>query len=238
MKRVVAMLSVVALIGCGTAQKKPPPIEAPSREQGPTEAGSGARAAKGAVGGAAVGAGMCLSLIPIGLFGGGPLGLIMVPVAVACLPVGAVAGAMIGGTAGAVSDAARSNRASTSQIVPHAAPSAEDSAWKLIGRLLNNEAIPAGTLHFASAHSKSENQPAIKLLVDFDNPSERGERSYMAYATVSCQHGSLSFHSRETYSEWGANGWRITSEFRDDGALLVIDKANQVFPQVFQQACE
>lgn len=236
MKRIVAALAAVALIGCGTAQKKPDSADVPKQEPTGTENAAGSRAAKGAVGGAAIGAVGCLSLIPMGLFGG-PLGLVMVPVAIACVPVGVVAGAVVGGTAVAVSDATRRGTPSTAHAGTHD-PSSDYSAWKPIGRLAKNDAIPAGTLHFSNALRTAQNKPAVRLLVDFDERSERGERSYMAYATVSCQNGALSFYSRATYSEWGGNGWRVTSEFRDDGALFVIDKANDAFPQVFQQACE
>jgi hypothetical protein len=103
MRRITVALSVTALIGCGTAQKTPEvAADPPKKEERTDQGGTGGRVAKGAVGGAAFGALMCLGIAPAGLPVGGVGAIGSVLASLVCLPFGLVAGAVTGGTVAAV----------------------------------------------------------------------------------------------------------------------------------------
>lgn len=226
-RSLVAALVLIAFAGCGTAQKKP---ESEPKAAASSDAGS--RAAKGAAGGAALGAVGCLSLIPMSL-AAGPLAFIAVPVAIACLPVGMVAGAVVVGTAAAVTTPSRPGAAETPATAPSAGPE-----WKLVGRLEKNDAVPEGNLHVARVLKIDANETAGRLLVDFDERTPQGERSYLASARVNCRSGALVIQSRETYSEGGANGWRVTSENGPAQGLLTIERPTATLADAVQRICQ
>jgi hypothetical protein len=209
MKRIAAAFSVVALMACGTPQKKAD--EAP--QQDPAATSTGGNAAKGAVGGAAIGAVACLSIAPAGLAAGG-IGVIgSTLAALVCLPFGAVGGAVIGGTVAAV----RSPGAPSGSPAQAAEPSPEEPAWQLIGSLGRGEPLPEGTLHVAG---DAKGKTPIRLLVDLEQTSEKGERSYLGYAWADCDNDSVRIFFSETYSEWGGNGWRVSGGQLDPEVTL------------------
>lgn len=234
MKRIVAALSVVALIGCGTAQKKPDSADVPKQEPAGTGNATGSRAAKGAAGGAAIGAVGCLSLIPIGLFGG-PLGLIMVPVAIACVPVGALAGAVAGGVVGAATGAANP--------VPRTPPessalSLTSRSYKSIGRVEAGDVLPPGELYVAmtSITTLPENQRTGFLVVNFDAPTDSDERSYAAYIATHCDTGTATVRHSITYKERDGDGWTVKRG--EHNPHINVDKPSTIFAEAIRTICE
>lgn len=244
MKRVVAMLSVVALIGCGTAQKKPPPVdEAPSKEQGPTEAGSGARTAKGAAGGAAMGAITCLSFAPTGLGAGGVGVIVTTAIAIVCVPFGAVAGAVIGGTvAAAKSPTSTSPAPTTARLsMPSEVAGRYSTHGRFVlmdsGRVDLGEAIPPGTLHVAMNTIAAEaNGKRASLVLELDSATEAGGRSLVAQTSINCEAGGAAIQRSFTYAESFGNGALLHTE--EHVPPIAVEKPGAALSSALRSVCE
>ena len=244
MKRIVAMLSVVALIGCGTAQNKSPSVdEAPSKEQHPTEAGSGARTAKGAVGGAAMGAFTCLSFAPTGLGAGGVGVIVTTAIAIVCVPFGAVAGAVIGGTV-----AANKSPTSTSPVHAAARPSTPvevasryitQGRFVLIasGQVERGDAVPPGTLHVAmNTIAVEANGKRASLVLELDSATEAGGKSLVAQTTINCEAGSAAIQRSFTYAEAFGSGAVVSAQ--DHVPPISVEKPGAALSSALRSVCE
>ena len=232
MRCLVGAFCLTALVACGAAPKQPTSAADPAKEeQGSNHDGAGARAARGAVGGAAVGAAGCLGLIPMGLFSG-PLGLIMVPVAIACVPVGIVAGATVGSVAAAATTPGKPN-SSDSPPLPSAIVGSR--AHKRIGRVEAGDVLPAGELYVAmsSLARLPDDQVTGVLLVNLDGAVVGGEKSYTAYVAANCVRRTLSVRYAVTFDGTDGEGAAITRALRG----LEVERPGTVLGAALDEMC-
>lgn len=232
MRCLVVAFCVTALVACGTARKQPASVAAPTKEEQTSHYdGAGARATRGAVGGAAVGAAGCLSLIPMGL-SSGPWGLIMVPVAIACVPAGIVAGA----TVGSVAAAATTRKANSSGRLPVPSAIVGSRAYKRIGRVEAGDVLPAGELYVAmsSLARLPDEQVTGVLLVNLDGAVVGGEKSYTAYVAANCVRRTLFVRHAVTFDGTDGEGAAITRA----SPGLEVERPSAVFAAALSEICE
>ncbi len=239
MRRIVAAMSVLALIGCGAAQKKPDAaISEPAKEQQPGESGTGARAAKGAAGGAAVGALGCLAIAPTGL-AAGPVGLpASVLVSLVCLPFGIAGGAIVGSAVAVAKSPPPSGTAST----PPEVASRDQTQGRFVlatsGQVEHGHALPAGALHVAmnTIALVESNQKRASLVINFDAESADGGRSLVAQTTMSCDTGAASIHHSFTYG--GANGDGPLIKAEEHTSPVALEKPSAALASAVRTVCE
>ena len=242
MKRFVAMLSVVALIGCGTAQKKPPPVdEPPSKEQGPTEAGSGARTAKGAVGGAAMGAITCLSFAPTGLGAGGVGVIVTTAIAIVCVPFGAVAGAVVGGSVAAAKSPASSTPTAARPSTPAEVASRYSTQGRFVlmasGHVELGDSLPPGSLLVAMNTIAAEgSKKRASLVLELDSATEAGGRSVVAQTTIDCETGGAAIQRSFTYAEAFGNGALVLAQ--EHVPPIAVEKPGAALSSALRSVCE
>ena len=117
-----------------------------------------------------------------------------------------------GGAAGDGSDAGSGQRG-----IPFDGMTEE---WRLVGTIEKAELLPEGVLHVAGSRVTGGKEARARLLIDFNAATDKGERSYLGHASANCENDSIRIYFRQTFSEYGANGWRV-SEGPIEPELLV-----------------
>ena len=254
MKRIVVALSVAALLGCGTAQKAAdvaadtPGKEEQSKDGLSDQRGDGARAATGAVGGAAAGAVMCLAIAPAGLPLGG-VGLIgSVLASLACLPFGVAAGALSGGAVAAANTSPAQTsrqtvttpRAAKKSGVTWGAPYLTQGAFVLAtsGQLALGEELPSGSLYVAmnTIAVSGDTGKRASLIVDLDAPTKEGEKSLIAQTVFFCDKGEASILRSSTYAERFGHGRVVNSV--EHAPPIVVEKPSPVLWSAVRTVCD
>ena len=243
MKRIVAMISAMALIGCSSAQKKPDAAsDAPKNEETTGKTDTGGRVALGAVGGAGVGAVMCLSLIPAGL-AAGPAGAVGGALAaLVCLPVGVVGGAVVGGTVVAARSPGAQSPTTTTASTPSEVASRYRSEGRFVlvasGQVQQGDALPSGELHVAmnTIALGEDNHKRASLVINFDAASAEGGRSLVAQTAISCDTGAASIHHSFTYAEANGDGPLVKAE--EHASPKVLDEPSAAFSSAVRTVCE
>lgn len=238
MKRIVAALAAGALIGCGTAQKKPDAANVePKKESDSAESGTPARAAGGALAGAAIGALGCLAIAPSGL-AAGPIGLpASIVVSIACLPVGIVGGAVVGSVVG-VAKSPSSARAATPVEV--ASRYRTEGRFVLVasGQVEHGDVVPSGDLHVAmnTIALGEPNQKRASLVINFDAAGADGGRSLVAQTAISCDTAAASIHRSFTYGEPNGAGPLIKAE--EHTLPKVLNERSAAFSSAVKTVCD
>ena len=242
MKRFVAALSVVALTSCATTQQKSETTTVQSeKEQIATEPGTAGRAAKGALGGAAAGAGMCVSIAPAGL-PAGPVGLAAsVLVALVCLPFGTAAGAVVGGTVATAKSPASRTPAAGSSGTPAAAASGYSTRGRFVlaasGQLEPGDALPSGSLLVAmNTIAADGNNKRASLVVELDSATEAGGRSLVAQTTVDCAAGRAEIQRSFFYAEASGNGALVLAQ--EHVPPIAVEKPGPALSSALRAVCE
>lgn len=108
-----------------------------------------------------------------------------------------------------------------------------------LGRIDANDALPAGELHHVRFPNKTASADALQeglLVVNFDAPSSKGERSYLAFAQANCSTGAFTVDYQSTYEGPNSQGSQIA------GGLLsppmAIDKPSASLAVAVQAICE
>lgn len=243
MRRITVALSATALIGCGTAQKTPEVAADPPKEEERAEQGrSGGRVAKGAVGGAAMGALMCLGIAPAGLPIGGVGAVGSVLASLVCLPFGVVAGAVTGGTVAAVKSPTTQNSSSeiTSSTAAPGSGYLTQGAFVLAasGQLESGDGLRAGSLYVAmnTIVVSADNQKRASLIVDFDAPTNEGEKSMIAQAVFVCHKGAATIQRSFTYAERFGHGSVVHSV--EHAPAIVVETPGPVLASAVRTVCD
>jgi len=240
MKRIVAAISAVALIGCSSVQKKPDAAsDARKNEESTSQTGTGGRAALGAVGGAGAGAVMCLSLIPASLGVPGFAAL----AALVCLPVGVVGGAVVGGVVGATRSPTAQSPTTTAFSTPSevaASPYRTEGRFVLVasGQVEHGDAVPSGELYVAmnTIALGEGNHKRASLVINFLAASAEGGRSLVAQTAISCDTGAASIHHSFTYGEANGDGTLVKAE--EHTSPKVLNEPSAAFSSAVRTVCE
>lgn len=223
--RVAVTLTSVLVLGCGSPRQREVTTNAALEGAG-----------KGAVEGVETGA-------QVGL----RLSFYCGPYAVACAPVflayAGVAGLVAGAVGGAVVGAVKAPQVSPSEPQDQQPAQATAPAQSLAGLTLvptNSAAgqIPAGYL-YVDARSVRQSDGADRfaiVTIDLEQPTERGEKSYLAEILVHCEPGTLALNWWSTFSEPGSAGFVIKSHAVSPP--IVVDAPSAPLAAVIAAICQ
>ncbi len=157
------------------------------------------------------------------------------PLGLACVPIAAAAGAGMAAVGQAAIENIRASRQPASGPDPITRPRWVD--MRHVGRIDVGDALPAGELYVAELWA--EWQPADKserwLIVDFDNPSEKGEWSYAASTTADCSAETLALSYSMTYLDKLGHGEQIG--YRLHTPQLLIEKPTGSLASAVRNIC-
>lgn len=241
MKRVVALLGMVALIGCGTAPKKSTDTSVAPKEQETNESGTGARAAQRAAGGAAAGALTCLAFAPTGIGAGGVGVIVTTLAAFVCVPFGVVAGAVVGGAAGAANAPSRTasgRRTNTPAEV--AARYRSTGRFVLVsnGQVESGDAVPLGTLQVAmnTIVALEDDKKRASLVIDLERATIEGGRSLVTQTVMNCATGTTLIQRSFLYAETDGDGPLVKAE--EHVPPIAVDKPSDALSSAVRTVCE
>lgn len=235
--RNAAVLASALALGCASPQQ---------REVTTTAALEGA--GKGALGGVFVGAEAGLRLS----FYCGPYVVACAPVflaygSAAGLVAGAVGGAVVGAVkAPQVSPSVTADQRPSQESVPaqatapaqETAPVRSLAGLTLIPASTASGQMPAGYL-YVSARSVRQADGTDRFAVvtiDLEQPTARGEKSYLAETLVHCDRGALTLNWWSTFSEPGSAGLAINSHAMSPP--IVVDKPSVPLEAVIRAICQ
>lgn len=198
--RNAAVVASVLILGCATPQQRD--VTSQAAVEG---AGKGAKAG-----------------VALGAEAGLRLSVICGPYVLACAPVFALSGVAVGlvagGAGGAVVGAARAPRAPApisqdSTPAPATAPAPSLAGLTLVPASAAGGQIPAGYLYVdARSVRRADGADRFAIVtIDLEQPTERGEKSYLAEILTHCERGALSLNWWSTFSETGSTGFAIKS---------------------------
>ena len=108
----------------------------------------------------------------------------------------------------------------------------------LIGKVGAGDVLPAGELHHISFPYQDANVKVMQeglLVVNFDSPTSKGERSYLASVVANCSTGALTVDYSSTYEGLNSQGPQVAGELLS--APLIVDRPSVTLALAVQAIC-